>query len=647
MKKTFINALFVFIFLTSAYTQNKFQWPLPQDVGKVIGKPGYIINPKTKKSVFNSGYFISAQMNTPVYAVEDGTIVSLSKYIIMGPKLQYIIYLHGFETKAHKYENIKWVKRSNIIGSVGLLLENGTKVYYSGLMPGDTVLNKSGVKVKKGDLIGHVGKFNVIFDEPCIRVSLSKANGKVGDIGIPLLGEDNKLEQIIKKNSPPEILKKEILLEAFDIFREALEEGHPSLYKNLSKTEFDLVFQDARNKITSPMKPGEFRAFLMPLISKIGCSHTYLSQLIPAKDKHIFPLWLSYVENKCIVVGCFFRRNEFLKGCQILEIDDKSIDSIVSDMQGIMFNDVQEGKWKNAMLVYPNWFYFYLKNALGGVFKKSYQLKYKSKAGEMKEMTLELVPRANMPKSRTKKPAILLEAHDDIRYKMLDADIAYISLQTCSLNDYDTDKLTEFIDSLNNAHIGNLILDLRHNRGGNNISKILACLVKGGYHDTLFHKVNSNTEYKIFRNSIDHLPSYRPFSGYVPNSFIGGYWKQAIIGSSSPSNKHFKGKIYVLTGPTVQSYAAILVDQLKKNGATHVGEIVGGSPFFMNGTDFARVKLGESNLVLTVPLVRTVLNPTYKINDYLEPDYHIPRTMESLLQGSDNQLDSCLKLIKQ
>ncbi len=77
-----------------------------------------------------------------------------------------------------------------------------------------------------------------------------------------------------------------------------------------------------------------------------------------------------------------------------------------------------------------------------------------------------------------------------------------------------------------------------------------------------------------------------------------------------------------------------------------VGEIVGGSPFFMNGNDFARVKLGKSNLVLTVPLVRTVLDPTYKINDYLEPDYYVPRTMESLLEGRDNQLDSCLKLVK-
>ncbi len=365
-KKTFIIALFIFIFLTSAHTKKTFHWPLPKDVGKVIGKPGYIINPKIKESVFNGGYFIGASMHTPVYAVEDGTIVSLTKHEIMGPKLNYIMYFHDlkdFEGKVNKYENINWVKRSNIIGAVGILLENGTKVYYTGLMPGDTVLSKTGVRVKRGDLIGHVGNMNVIFDEPCFRISLSNADGTVGDIGIPLLGKDNKLEQIMKTNTPPEILDEQTLLEAFDIFREALEEGHPSLYKNLSKTEFDSVFQVARNKITGSMKPAEFRAFLMPLISKIGCSHTYLSQLIPAKDKHIFPLWLSYVEDECIVVGCFFGRNEFLKGCQILEIDDKSIDSILSDIKGIMFNDIQDEAWKNAMLVYPNWFYFYLKHA--------------------------------------------------------------------------------------------------------------------------------------------------------------------------------------------------------------------------------------------------------------------------------------------
>lgn len=205
-KKSLIINAFIFtfiIFSLHSFSQKKFLWPLPQGIGKVDFKIGNIVNPITGLPVFNDGYFISAPFKTQVYAVDDGVISSVTPFQINSPDLILSMAVpKDFESYKKRLSpdfiiNKPWLCENNIIGAIGLKLNDGSTVYYSGLVPGEEKLKK-GMKVKKGDIIGYVGYFRVILKEPCIQISLSTSAGKVGDIGIPMLGENNHLEKIIK-----------------------------------------------------------------------------------------------------------------------------------------------------------------------------------------------------------------------------------------------------------------------------------------------------------------------------------------------------------------------------------------------------------------------------------------------------------------
>jgi hypothetical protein len=275
-----IAIVFVFCFYHS-FAQNDFLWPLPQDVGKVEFKMGDIINPITGLTVFNNGYFILAPYKTPVYAVADGVLSGVNSYLISSPDL---IYVFGFPN-LNSFKNMlgsdfvkdkPWFCESNLMGTISIKLKDGSSVNYSGLVCGDTIL-KRGMKVKRGDIIGYVGYFRVIVNEPCIQINLSTPAGKVGDIGIPLLGENNHLEKIIKTvKKSKDIIDTATLHSAFKLFRESLEEGHPSLYRITTKEEFSKIFKETESKLNKPMSRQRFCSILMPVVAKIGCSHTII-----------------------------------------------------------------------------------------------------------------------------------------------------------------------------------------------------------------------------------------------------------------------------------------------------------------------------------------------------------------------------------
>ena len=92
---------------------------------------------------------------------------------------------------------------------------------------------------------------------------------------------------------------KELLQKDYTVFRDVLEENHPSLYWYTSKDSMDHYFNSGYESISDSMTETQFRTLLSWVVSKISCGHTtvrpsrkYLKYFDTARSRQ-FPLSLS------------------------------------------------------------------------------------------------------------------------------------------------------------------------------------------------------------------------------------------------------------------------------------------------------------------------------------------------------------------
>lgn len=651
IKPGFVIIVFVLLECFACFSQDSFLWPLPNNEGTVILKPGKTINPTTEEYIFNSGYIIGAKEDLPVLAVEDAKILGCIPYKITSPDLTFSTgfqSLNSFNDAKNIFSKRPWFKIENLMGSVALKLNDGSIVFYIGLKTGNCFF-ETGQNVKRGDTIGYVGNINVLTDKPCIGISVSKPDGSVGDIGLSLFGEESSLSSIKKANRKFDLLDTNSMKKALEILLLALNEGHPSLYDNISKEDFNLVVEKVENKLNRSIPIPEFRSLLMEIVAVIGCSHTYLKYIEPIKGDYTFPLWLSWVENRCIVVGAKTEKYAWLKGAEIVEINNTPIEQIISTMKNMMFNDVQTDEWKSLQLVKPNYFQFYMKYALKGIFEKEYTLVYRTGENVNRNYKMESLLIKEKRKNNLL-PQLYVKQNEDFFCLMLDSNIAYVSLQSCTTTDIEKERFSFFIDSLNEFRVDNLIIDLRYNLGGSEVSYYVNKLAPKTTIDTIKYMVKSDSSYSFFKYSIDYMEGDMPFYDFKKDSDKKGFWKEDINCTIDSNLKPYSGQVYVITGSGEQSFGAEMAFQLYKRGAVIVGEETGGSYFHMNGIAFSKVKLANSNLILNLPLMKVLLNENNKTelgqNRGLVPHYKVNSTIESILENKDPFLESCMKIIK-
>src|SRR4051794_20085454 len=80
--------------------------------------------------------------------------------------------------------------------------------------------------------------------------------------------------QVPGSEKPMEVFTPQQLVEDFRIVREALEKGHPGIYRYVSKKTLDKQFDEAEKKLDHPMDVYGFFRILAPMVARIECGHT-------------------------------------------------------------------------------------------------------------------------------------------------------------------------------------------------------------------------------------------------------------------------------------------------------------------------------------------------------------------------------------
>src|SRR4051794_30583790 len=136
-----------------------------------------------------------------------------------------------------------------------------------------------------------------------------------------------------KKFSP------EQLQQDYEIFRNVLEESHPSLYWYTPKDSVDYYFEAGADRLKDSLTETKFRSVLSYVLAQIRCGHTSV-RASKAATKYsertrswMFPLNVKAWKDTVIVTSNLSRKDSnVMRGAILKSIDNKPISVIVDSM---------------------------------------------------------------------------------------------------------------------------------------------------------------------------------------------------------------------------------------------------------------------------------------------------------------------------
>ena len=164
-------------------------------------------------------------------------------------------------------------------------------------------------------------------------------------------------------------------------------------------------------------------------------------------------------------------------------------------------------------------------------------------------------------------------------------------------------SMLDLIDEIDNKQYKNLIIDLRNNPGGNFLSAnplaqylISEPIIAGIFPNQNWYKSHNRAP------SVDEYNQFSEFSGGTMEQWMRlASEKYGVYYKTYPSNKHFEGKVYILTNSGTASTCEPLVYAFKHEGiATIVGVNTRGAMLAMNTFEV------NNNITLGIP-----------VNDYI------------------------------
>jgi hypothetical protein len=131
-----------------------------------------------------------------------------------------------------------------------------------------------------------------------------------------------------KTFSPDRKFSREQLKQDYTLFRNILEDVHPSLYWYTPKDSMDYYFNEGYNRIGDSMTEPGFRSLLSYVLARINCGHTSCrysddyNRYLEMARLRTFPLSVKIWKDTMVVTANLNRKDSILKrGTPILSIN--------------------------------------------------------------------------------------------------------------------------------------------------------------------------------------------------------------------------------------------------------------------------------------------------------------------------------------
>lgn len=596
--------------------------------------------------------FIGAAEGTTVLSPVDGTITHISlSYLSSLTYSSSMRYNGSFDESLLKARSDfdKTKDPKYLGGFLGIRAKDGKMIYINGLSGSQNF--KTGQTVQRGEPIGKVAYSYHKIKEPSISLSISmntQSSDPMSPFGIKSTYKAPEEMKPIVSLTPAQAK------EDFMVYINALKEAFPGLYDVVTKEELEQYISQTLALIDSykgDLKFKEYEAIIDKTLAKIHDSHIY-PKGVPWKRETtqrtmVAPIVFGFIQDTLVCRNAT-EQYENLIGRPIKSVNGWSADSIRKAIEsGIAGYDAKVQSFVDYNLVYAgNFSFMNFGTDLDVEFANGE--KYKFTGVSAKDAKFNYTTRAFSTLNRYRKGYFTIMANDST---------AYLGLSTFNLNQVQVENIGTFIDSVSDKKIPYLIIDVRNNNGGEGevIYKLYSFIAGEPFSVDGYSKVNKRHSYKCFNQSYNRMEQDSLFLDYVQENGKDGYYlrpeNKTIIQADSAIN--YKGRVYVLTNELSVSAATMFPALLIRN---HRGVVVGRETrtayHFMNAVKFVDMRLPNSLMTITIPLVHnvfdTVVNERVPYGRGALPDYSCLITIDELsYKNGDAILNYAMELIKE
>jgi len=502
----------------------------------------------------------------------------------------------------------------------------------------------TGQKIKKGEVIGEIGYCYQKIEQPNLMISRSVNNKNADPMSIFGLKTTFKEPVIFIEN---DIYQPIEIKEDFKILRDAIIEGYPGLNDYISKDSLMTLCNNLELELNVPKTKQEFAQIIKRLIEPLRDGHVAI--INTEESCHIKPkteFYFGVQLDSMIVIRCLKDYKDFL-GKKILSIDGIPFDTLISIIKPtipLMADGYNTGRTDFEMLnLFWSYFDEYYHKKLGD------SLVYAFSDGTIFQTTYKMHSINNY--TRYSRP---IRGNLPFTTMMIQDTIAYLDINTFGLFERTENEIIQFIDSIDNAKIGNLIIDVRNNPGGHekSMAKLFAIFADSSFKTTIDQKVTSNKPYNFAKHSQNLIQGESVFPEYT-NIKEGFYYLPDSLNTKylPDSNLNYKGNVFILTNAFTFSAGSNFAALFKKyRKGVIIGQETRGGYCHINALKYANILLPNTNTEIRMPLVQMIFDGKENtINPWgrgVLPDLKIPLTIALFTDKEDKFLANAIQLVK-
>ncbi len=461
---------------------------------------------------------------------------------------------------------------------------------------------------------------------------------------------------------------REAMLEDFRYMKKALQQCHPGLYRYQSRAQIDSLFNATEAGIGESMSLYEGFALFSRLTSAIRCAHTVLTpqenwmDLFFQEVRH-FPYQVFFIGDKAYLTVNRTRDKTIKPGAELLSINSMPADSIrqrlFRHLPADGYNQTLKA-WQIDNLMFSYYYYLLIGRP------DAFVIRYRDLDGAIHEHLSPALGTREIDKNTHKNPVnrAILSHYPRKKPQRFEIDpvrgIAVLTLREFFGGDGASARrqLREYLEhcmqQMSQQKIRHLVVDLRNNSGGYDSQgqELLSWFITRPvpYYQRL-HTITRDSEFLQY-STVPKATLARLDKILTPETdgtFTINEAANTGLQKIQPAAAAFTGKVYFVVNGATGSATAEFTAVAKANGTgTFIGEETGGGYEGGNGNEFVGIKLPQTKMKLTIPLVyyHMAVGTPARPGRGTIPDYFVTYMLEDVMTGKDPYLEYVYRLVR-
>jgi hypothetical protein len=445
-----------------------------------------------------------------------------------------------------------------------------------------------------------------------------------------------------------------------------VKELHPGYGIYTSPTDLQKAYDKTYSSIKSPLSEGQFIDLIYPFVCELRCGHTQLKHSVlfkPSASEKVPHLPFKVLVRNHHVWVTMHQTADVNTGDEIIDINGVPVSEIVDRGYGLYCGDGYAETFKELFLSEYDGF----EDACNKCYHwpGPYQIKVQTAKGVLKTINVKPAEAGAVAEDPKLKPAdnfanwTVVKDIPDSRLRFFKkSSTAWFSAPPFAYAD--TIVYKNAFASIKEKGIKNLVLDLRHNTGGDIrvATQLLSYLA-----DAPFNVVK---EIKSRIPDLAHNRFAKYFDTTVTQGFVLGFKTGGKVGDwyhvdattifgqmygpfQLAEKDHFNGNLIVLIDGATFSSGALLTAALKaqRKNIKFIGRETAGAEEGCNGVTLQKLTLPNTKIIVDFPWMRVVSVAKNPVKGRgIMPDYDVNYKPEDVVRNNDLDLKKAMSLIR-